>query len=54
MKPHIVEFTRQSDTPDADFSHIRGEAVLQKLLRRYPDDRTNLERAHAILRDDAN
>ena len=54
MKRNIIEFTRASDTPDADFSHLRGEAVLHKLLRRYPGDAASLERAHELLRDDPN
>ena len=54
MHRSIIEFTRASDTPDADFSHVRGEAVLHKLLRRYPGDAASLERAHALLRDDPN
>lgn len=54
MKRNIVEFTRESDTPDADFSHLRGEAVLKKLLRRYPEAKASLERAHTILRDETN
>lgn len=53
MKRNLVEFTRESDTPDADFSHLRGEAVLKRLLQRYPESRVNLERAHTVLRDEA-
>lgn len=54
MKKNIIEFTRVSDTPDADFSHLRGEAVLQKLVRRYPADADRLARAHELLRDEPN
>ena len=49
MKRNIIEFTRSSDTPDADFSHVRGEAVLDKLLRRYPTEADSLRRAHDLL-----
>jgi hypothetical protein len=54
MKRNIIDFTRLSDKPDADFSHLRGEEVLHKLLRRYPGDATNLERAHEALKDEPN
>ena len=54
MKRNIIEFTRASDTPDADFSHVRGEAVLDKLLRRYPGDAESLARAHQLLQDEPN
>lgn len=49
MKRNVIEFTRASDTPDADFSHLRGEAVLDKLLRRYPAHADALRRAHLLL-----
>lgn len=52
MKRNVIEFTRATDTPDADFSHLRGEAVLDKLLRRYPDQDRALRRAHDRLRDE--
>lgn len=54
MKRNIVDFTRASDQHDADFSPLRGEEVLSKLLRRYPGDAENLERAHEALKDDPN
>lgn len=54
MKRNIIDFTRVSDKPDADFSHLRGEEVLDKLLRRYPGDFANLKRAHEALKDDPN
>ena len=54
MKRNIIEFTRSSDTPDADFSHVRGEAVLDKLLRRYPADAEGLQRAHELLVQEPN
>ena len=54
MKRNIIEFTRASDTPDADFSHVRGEAVLDKLLRRYPADAERLRRAHELLVEEPN
>lgn len=54
MKRNLVEFIRASDTSDAAFSHLRGEAVLGKLLRRHPDDATVLQRAHELLQDDPN
>lgn len=54
MKHNIIEFIRASDTSDAEFSHLRGEAVLGKLLRRHPDDATVLQRAHELLQDDPN
>lgn len=49
MKRNVIEFTRASDTPDANFSHLRGEAVLDKLLRRYPAHDDALRRAHVLL-----
>lgn len=52
MKRNIIEFTRETDSPQADFSHLRGEAVLGKLLRRHPDDERCLKRAHELLGDD--
>lgn len=54
MKRNIIEFTRGSDTPDADFSHLRGEEVMRKLIRRYPGDASRLARAHELLKDDPN
>ena len=54
VKRNIIEFTRSSDTPDADFSHLRGEEVMHKLLRRYPGDAASLARAHELLKDDPN
>lgn len=54
MKRNIIEFTRASDTSDAEFSHLRGEAVLGKLLRRHPDDASVLQGAHELLQDDPN
>ncbi len=52
MKRNVIEFTRATDSPQADFSHLRGEAVLGKLLRRHPDDERCLKRAHELLGDD--
>ena len=49
---NVVEFTRVTDPTDAQFSHLRGEEVLQKLLRRYPNDRDSLQRAHQRLKGD--
>lgn len=54
MTRTLIEFTRDSDTPDADFSHLRGGGVLHKLLRRYPNDAACLNRAHQLLADDPN
>ena len=54
MKRNIIEFTRASDTPDADFSNVRGEAVLDKLIRRYPSDAKCLRRAHELLIEEPN
>jgi hypothetical protein len=54
MQRNIIEFTRASDTPDADFSHLRGVEVLHKLLRRYPADAAKLERAHGVLKGEPN
>jgi hypothetical protein len=49
LKRNVIEFTRASDTPDADFSQLRGGAVLDKLLRRYPAHADALRRAHELL-----
>lgn len=54
MRQNVIEFTRASDLPDADFSHLRGGDVLRKLVRRYPSAAPNLQRAHELLRDEAN
>jgi hypothetical protein len=54
MTRTVIEFTRDSDMPDADFSHLRGGDVLHKLLRRYPNDAACLNRAHEQLADDPN
>lgn len=54
MKRNSIEFTRASDTPDADFSNVRGEAVLDKLLRRYPANTDRLRRAHELLDQEPN
>ena len=54
MKRNLIEFTRSTDAPDADFSRLRGEEVLDKLMRRYPDDAHKLLRAHERLKGDLN
>lgn len=54
MQRQLIKFTRRSDAPDADFSHLRGEAVLEKLLRSHPGDAAGLQRAHRLLRDEPN
>jgi len=50
----VVEFTRNTDAVDADFSHVRGEEVFGKLLRRYPADAESLRRASQRLKGDPN
>jgi hypothetical protein len=54
MAGNLIEFTRATDPLDADFHRLRGEQVLDKLLRRYPDYAQNLQRAHQRLKDDPN
>lgn len=54
MKGNLIEFTRATDAPDADFSRLRGEEILDKLLRRYPGDAQSLQRAHEHLKGDPN
>jgi hypothetical protein len=54
MKANLVEFTRVTDPLDSDFSRLRGQDVAGKLLRRYPDYASNLQRAHERLKSDPN
>jgi len=50
----LVQFTRDSDDSQADYLGRRGKDVLKKLLRRYPDKKKRLRRAHKRLKGDAN
>jgi hypothetical protein len=52
MRENVIEFTRATDPPDADFSRLRGQRVVDKLLRCYPDYAANIKRAHDRLKND--
>ena len=48
MRENVIDrvFTRANDPADSNFSRLRGQQIVDKLLRCYPDYAPNIKRAH--------
>jgi hypothetical protein len=54
MRENVIDrvFTRANDPADSNFSRLRGQQIVDKLLRCYPDYAPNIKRAHDRLKND--